>query len=308
MVNVATIIGGGFGLIRERPVAVFIWGVVQFAIAVATQLMLRGQLQTQLESGDITSTEVATMAGGGFGLTLVAILITIVLLCASYRAVLRPSEGGPGFMRVGMDELRMFGLFLILGIVGGIGVVILALLLGVLVAGLAAALQGNFAVTMVVIGLLYLALIAGGVFLYVRLSLVFAMTLLRRKIVIDDAWSLTRGHFWKLFGAYLVIWLVSLAIYLAATLPFATPYLVEMLRAMGSGSAEAFVDISSRQNMAMLAMSMPMVILTTLAGTVAQTITLALSSGATATAVLELLHERGEVTEDDVQRTAEIFE
>lgn len=307
MVNVATIIGGGFGLIRDRPVAVFIWGVLQFAVALVTQLVLRGQLESQSQAGDITSAEVAAMAGGGLLFGLLSILITLVLICASYRALLRPSEGGPGFMRVGMDELRMLGLFVILIIVLGIGGFILVLVLGLLIAGLAAA-SGSFAVMAIATGLLYLALIVGSIYLYVRLSLVFAMTLLRRKIVIDDAWSLTRGHFWKLFGAYLVIWLVSIAIYLAASLPFATPYLVEMIRAIGSGNAEAFAEISARQNMMMLTMSMPMLILMTLASVVAQTITLALSSGATATAVLELLHDRGEVTEDDVQRTAEIFE
>lgn len=307
MVNVATIIGGGFGLIRDRPVAVLIWGVLQFAVALVTQLVLRGQLESQFQAGDITSAEVAAMAGGGLLFGLLSVLITLVLICASYRAVLRPSEGGPGFMRVGMDELRMLGLFLILIIVLGIGGFILVLVLGLLIAGLAAA-SGSFAVMAIATGLLYLALIVGSIYLYVRLSLVFAMTLLRRKIVIDDAWSLTRGHFWKLFGAYLVIWLVSIAIYLAASLPFATPYLVEMIRAIGSGNAEAFAEISARQNMMMLTMSMPMLILMTLASVVAQTITLALSSGATATAVLELLHDRGEVTEDDVQRTAEIFE
>ncbi|MDF7776321.1 hypothetical protein P1X14_13785 [Sphingomonas sp. AOB5] len=304
MASVGSIIGGGFGLIRDRPVAVAIWFVVQFVVALATQLMLIRMMNAQIDTLGVP--DPSALGFIGIGMSLLAGLVTLALLNASYRAVLRPSESAFGYLRLGMDELRIFGLFLILVIVGGIGAFILVLLLGFVAAGFAAAFSGSPGMAMGVVVLLYLALVAGLVFLWVRLSLVLPLTLLRRKIVIDGSWELTSGRFWTLFAAYLVIWLVSIVIYAAFTLPFVGPYFSELMQAMGN--PEALKQVEEAQALRTISMSTPMMVLMVLLSALAQTITMALSSGASATAARELLYERGEVTEDDVQRTAEIFE
>ena len=43
---------------------------------------------------------------------------------------------------------------------------------------------------------------------YVKLSLSFPLTLLRRRFVIGEAWTLTKGRFWTLFGAYFMIFVI----------------------------------------------------------------------------------------------------
>ena len=46
----------------------------------------------------------------------------------------------------------------------------------------------------------------------VRLSLAFPLTFMRRSFVIGEAWRLTRGRFWTLFGAYFIIGLVYMVL------------------------------------------------------------------------------------------------
>ena len=74
------------------------------------------------------------------------------------------------------------------------------------------------------------ALLVFAVWLYVRLSLAYPLTLLRGKIIIGESWRLTKGHTLPLFGAYLVIFLVVIAISAIVAAVTSAAYFTELMR------------------------------------------------------------------------------
>jgi hypothetical protein len=79
-----------------------------------------------------------------------------------------------------------------------------------LVGAVGAAAGGPGGALLAVVG----ALVALGVsvWVFVRLSLAAPMTFAERKLRVFESWSLTRGHFWALFGAYLIAFVMGLVV------------------------------------------------------------------------------------------------
>lgn len=308
MTSVGSIVGGGFRLIRERPVAVAIWAALYAVVGFATQMMalrMMTGMQT-LQGQEPNPAAVFGMMGQMIPIYIVICLLAVVMLCASYRAVLRPSESGFGYLRVGMDELRMVGLFLIVLVVAIVGGFIVVLLMMMIVGGLALAAGGSATAAIVLGGLLYLVMICALIYINVRLSLMFSLTFARRRISIDGAWALTRGRFWTLFGAYFVIAVISIVLALVVSLPFTGPMFAGMIE--GFRNPQAMEQIQAANMERQLNQPMGMLVLITALNAIVQAVTLALSGGATATATRELLADSGEVLEDDAEATAAIFE
>jgi hypothetical protein len=311
MTSVGSIVGGGFRLIRERPVAVAIWAVLYAVVGFATQIVVMRMmtvpgsvLTTRTEEPDPQA--VLGMFGSFAPIYLLAVLLGIVLACAAYRAVLRPSEGGIGFLRIGMDELRMLGLLIIFIVAAIIGTIVFTLLLAMVAGALMLAAGSN---SMAAIGLgflLYLAVFCVVIWVYVRLSLIFSLTFARRRISIDGAWSLTRGRFWTLFGAYFVIGVIVFVVAIAVALPFAGPYFAGIME--GMRNPEAMQQIQAQQAERQLNQPFAIMALSTVLNAIFQALILAVGAGATATATRELLLDSGEVLEEDADRTAAIFE
>jgi hypothetical protein len=64
----------------------------------------------------------------------------------------------------------------------------------------------------------------------IRISLAGPMTIAQRKVVIGPAWRLTRGAFWRLFGAYLLLAIATLVVYGVAMAVQMGPVLGNMMR------------------------------------------------------------------------------
>jgi len=71
----------------------------------------------------------------------------------------------------------------------------------------------------------------------VRLSLAFPLTFVRRNFVIGEAWRLTKGRFWTLFGAYFVIWLLVMVLMAILVGLAVAPFFSEL--AQGGNTPEA---------------------------------------------------------------------
>lgn len=204
--TVGSLLNGGFRLIRERPGAMLIWTVLQLAIAVgtsfATMAILRAGVDAAL-SGESQQSVQLTAAGESFLVALVGLAISTLAYAAVQRAILRPGEGGPGWLRLGMDEVRLFLLFLLCLVIFLISALVVGLFLGAILSGAGA---GTAAlVTYVILGI-------GGGFFGTKVSLMFPLTLQRGAFAVGDGTRLSQGHFWTLFGAYFIVFLIMLGI------------------------------------------------------------------------------------------------
>lgn len=201
----------GFRITRERPGTILAWSLVYFlGIMVIAMIMvmalgpdfIKFVQKGGLESGD-ASAYGAVLRQHQFAflaIIVISIFLLSVLMGGIYRLALRPSEKGIAHLRLGADELRLTVVNLALF---SVGVLFLVLTFG------AAKLGGPLGV-LVSLGLAVAMIWAG-----VRLLLATPMTFAEHRIAIFDAWRLTKGHFWSLFGMtilaiifYIMVWLL----------------------------------------------------------------------------------------------------
>jgi hypothetical protein len=186
----------GFRVIREHPRLIAGWAVFNLlalvAMVVLTVIVL---LTVGLAAGGGASAAAAQVSGavGGVVGALGAFLIQAMVVAALYRVLLRPDEPGFLYLRLGPDELRILGVWLIL-IVAAVPIVGLAVL------GVSAAAQAGFGAA-VLVGL---ALGVGVLLLAQRFVLATVISFAERRIRVIEAWRLTRGHTWSLLGMNLL--------------------------------------------------------------------------------------------------------
>ncbi len=218
----------GFRLIVGRPLAVLGWSAAAFLLGLVITVgpaVIAGGDFARLSAGNAEA--LGDIDWRAVGLAYAAMMLAgliggAVLYTAIYRAVLRPEQSRFGYLRLGGDELRMIGLFVLLFLILAAAIFLAGLAITVPVGMLAAA-AGGGSRSAVGIGVLSVLLILPIMFvlaawLGVRLSLAGPMTLDTHKIQLSAAWRLTRGHFWPLFGAYALSWVFLIVIW-AVTMP-----------------------------------------------------------------------------------------
>jgi hypothetical protein len=306
MATIGSIVGGTFGLIRERPAAVAIWGLTYLLGSVAIlgiMTLVAGGTMMPGQPVDPQS------IGGGFVLTMLFvyflyILLSIVLINAVYRAILRPHDSAFASLRVGGDEFRMLGLT-ILFVIGMIVIYFISwlgmMLLGLIVALIARDVPMLGGAMMLLLGLGFML---GWIWFCVRVSLIFPMTFHRRRMAIDEGWSLGKGRFWTLFGSYFLVWVIVAVL---AVIVFWSSFagMADVMRAGNEpGAREAAIERMAAQQ----AFGTARMIYATVTFSIFSLVSFVLGYGVVGSAARELLAEQGDVTEDDAYRTAEIFE
>lgn len=296
MASVGSILGGAFGLLRDRPGAVAIWAVTYcvgaLAISIAMGMAMAG---TMMPVAADPNAALSIWAGPMFSLVLLLnlalLFLVVVLINAVFRAMLRPQEGGFAFIRVGMDEFRMFGLVIMVGVAGFAAILVGELLLLLVIAVLGFAL-GMGTITAAISFVLALAFLCAVVWAEVRISLIFPLSFHRRRISLDAAWELTRGRFWLLFACYFLITLIfAIAIGIMASFVMGD-YFAALIAANGDReqmrlAAEAF---AAQQ----FAVPLATRVLFGVIGAVFFAIGLALGPGMLASATRELLGDESE--------------
>lgn len=295
-----SIIAGGFGVVRRHPAAVAIWGLLYLAATAVTALAMRPIMATMAQVGgtdmspdaaDAVSTAMARL----ILVELAVLAVAMVLFTAAQRAVLQPERGGLAFMRVGMDELRMFGLAVLLLILFYIGLLAVAIVI-VLIVGLIVVAAGPTAAVPLAFVAIF-AVLALMVWFQVRLSLAFPLTLMRGKIVIGESWRTTRGRFWTLFGAYLALFLLLLALWIAASMAMSGGYFADL--ASSGFTPEGIQRAGERQMARQFGPITPMMVFGWVLSAAAGSLSIAIFGGAVATAARE--------TTIDVEGLADTF-
>lgn len=232
----------GFRLVRRNPMALVAWTLLYAVVSLVSLFAMSnaigplttwGERMEALEGTSPTPEEVlAAFQGLGevmLGLSWLIPLqlaISAMLMAAVARAVLNPRAGGFGYLRLGMDELRVFVVTLVLGILVVCAWMGVALLVGVL-AGIAGATGANWMWLFVVLG--GLAGVAAVIWISVRLSLAVPITVAENRMAFFDSFAVTRGRFWPLLGMIIIAavmvmvisllsWVVTLPLNLAAGL------------------------------------------------------------------------------------------
>lgn len=215
----------GFRVVRRKPLALVFWSLFYVMIFGLSILIVgRGManlmaISESLESGGADS--VADLAPlfeaytATFGLLMpLGVVASAVLAAAIARSVLRPAESAFGYLRLGMDEIRVLVVTLVLSIALA---VVLAIPMGFSAYMFVQA--GNGSGVAALGGVLgVLATIALALWLAVRFSLAVPITVGERKIAVFDSWRATKGRFWPLFGMGFIAFLMSLVVSMLGTI------------------------------------------------------------------------------------------
>ena len=218
--SIGTATGSGFGLIRRRPLSVFVWGLLMIipaagSMALALPMMetfmgeaLRGDPEA-IGLGSPMFREMMRFQGLMSLVGVVRFVLGVVVYAAIIRAVVHPRDRRFFSLRLSMDEVRVFvvSLALIIGII--VGLVVLMLAATAVGAGLwqvAGAARG------LAIAVLVIACLVGGLLLGGRLSLLVPATVRFHTFAFTEGWALGKGRSWSLVGLLLVLILIVFGI------------------------------------------------------------------------------------------------
>lgn len=309
MTNTGTILSETFGIFTRRPGSVAIWAGSYF---VASLVLGFAMVFVMTGTVGLTPDPVAVSAGfGGSGIFVMIVfyiaflLLGMVLMNAVFRTVLMPEEQSFASMRLGWDEFRALGLML-LYLIAFFILVFIVELLAVLVVGMVGFLVGSPILTGLLGILAAVALVGFLIWVQVRLSPLFPLSLYRHRISIDGAWALSRGRFWALFGAYLAVLVPLAVVAMGLGWWYMGGYFAEISAAQGEPVLiqEAARNFAAQQT----AMGLPMRILIMFGTALFTIFGSTLWLGVMASATRALLEDRGDVTEEEVYRSAAIFE
>jgi hypothetical protein len=306
MTSVGSILGGAFRLVRDHPLSVLVWGLIHAAAFAALFLAMRPLFQVyadffsamfaqQLAAGpgkpmdpQMFQPYVARMQAAG-GIVFLAELglfaLLAIIFTATQRAVLRPGQRSFFFLRFGGDELRLMGLAFFLAVCLGIGFFVAELLLIIVIVIIAVA-SGSAAVVGLLALIAFCVLMGAAIYAQVRVSLAFPLSFVRRAFIIGEAWRLSKGRFWTLFGAYFVIMLFYLV--LAAILfgVAAAPLISELAQAPNTPEA---IQLAFQHQLARVLAPDPILIGVMFGSALLGGLMIALFGGAVATAARDLL-------------------
>jgi hypothetical protein len=224
----------GFRVVRRKPTALIWWAALYFLLSVASLAAMganadawiefvriseqmeqapAGQPPTQEEFMALFNAMFAAIASFAWLLPL-QLVVTSVLTAAIARAVTRPGESAFGYMRLSMDEVRVFVVTLVLAIVLFVAWCAAFLCVGVLM-GVAFGIGEAWAGLLVLVGIV--AAVGLMIWLMVRWSLAVPITVAEKRMAFFDSFAVTKGRFWGLLGMAILAGIMAIVIGLLST-------------------------------------------------------------------------------------------
>lgn len=208
----------GFRFALKRPVTLLIWSgylLAVAAVAVLALFNLGGDQMTALMAASRSNTfdmaQISKLSENILPASSFCLLLFVVfgsvLVTAILRCHLEPGPHPWGGLRFGGDELRVLGANLL---------VILAVFWGEIVLGLAGDLSAMAGIPSAVMMFVGFLLIVG---LQVRLSLAPVLAMTEKRLSLRRAWLLTGQGFWRLLGAYVLLFAISLVLLVLTMIP-----------------------------------------------------------------------------------------
>lgn len=241
----------GFRVVRREPLTVVWWSLFYFAILAVALLLGGGSIAAMMaaaealeQSGNPSPEDLQPLLaiyGSLFAWALpLGLLVSAILYAAVARSVLRPAEKAFGYLRLGMDEVRVLVVSVVLGLIFFVLWLVLAGVVGGLAGVTVASEQPALWLVVVLAVLGGLALL---IWLAVRLSLAIPMTLDQGRFAIFDSFAATKGRFWALLGMAIIAAIMSILVSLLGSivglpLTMATGGLEKLAAFEGAGIAE----------------------------------------------------------------------
>jgi hypothetical protein len=224
----------GFRVVRRKPTALIWWAALYFLLSVASLAAMGANADAWIEFVRISEQMEQTPAGqpptqeefmalfnAMFGaiasfawLLPLQLIVTSVLTAAIARAVTRPGESAFGYMRLSMDEVRVFVVTLVLAIVLFAAWCAAFLGVGVLM-GVAFGIGEAWAGLLVLAGMV--AAVGLMIWLMVRWSLAVPITVAEKRMAFFDSFAVTKGRFWGLLGMAILAGIMAIVIGLLST-------------------------------------------------------------------------------------------
>lgn len=210
----------GFRMTRRSPMTVLWWAlayIVFFAgiLALASGPIIHMVSEMERLEGlsDPQFSDFSSLGQTYFSLFSwvmpLSLVFGAVINAAVARAVLRPGQSAFGYMRLGMDEVRVLVVTLVLAIAFGVVMALGGVVLG-FVAGFVNASGTSGLWLGVVVGGIALAVLA--IWLMVRFSLAVPIVVAERRFAFVDSFALTKGRFWPILGMAVLAGVMSLLV------------------------------------------------------------------------------------------------
>lgn len=216
----------GFRITRENRGAFLRWVLFSFVVSllgaivtVSMPVEVRSALDTLRADNTPTMVQLGEALIATSPLLVVGLAVQCVMAAAVYRIIFRHDDARFGYLRLGMDELRLMALTILFLLL------VIGLLMGVTI-GAGLVMAGVYAVSAPLAvflgGLVELFAIGLVIYVLVRLSLAPVITFVGRRVTIFDSWRVTKGQFWKILLAYVIamfciflIMVVTMALFMA---------------------------------------------------------------------------------------------
>jgi hypothetical protein len=219
----------GFRVVRRKPLVLLWWAAFYLVSFALIFLVAAGPIAglmaavSDLESAGTVATpedfEPIMMAYASI-LPLVlplGILVGAVLNAAIARSVLEPGKSAFGYLRVGMDEVRVAVVSLVLMIVIWLAALVSFGVAGAVGGAMAGADVPGGPLIMVV---LFLVATAFLIWLSVRLSLAVPITVAEKKFAFFDSFKVTGGRIWSLIGMAVIAFVMTMVVGILTSIIF----------------------------------------------------------------------------------------
>lgn len=243
----------GFRLVRRNPMALVVWSALYLILSLASLYASAASLGGMVAMNEmLEGMEASPPAnfqdmfpvfeayGQAMSHTLwlmpISLVVGSVIYAAVARGVLTPEDKAFGYVRFGMDEVRVLVVSIVVTLAA---VLIYCLAIAVVVAlgVVAVATEQAWMGLLVVIAIV--AAIALMVWLAVRWSLAIPIVVAEKRFAFFDSFALTRGRFWPLLGMAIIAGLLSVVIWflsMIVVMPVSMMSGMGMMSAMGAST------------------------------------------------------------------------
>lgn len=241
----------GFRLVRREPRVLAAWALLYLVLAVV-QLVAAylnreniaaglaviegfgGRMPSSAAEWDQLMEGYNQTTSHGVWLMPLSLIIGAVFSAAVARAVLFPEQKAWGYLRLGMDELRVLVVTIVIALVSAlalVGALMAVIFLGVLatVAPLA----------WILVGLGILAAMALFIWLMVKWSLAIPIVMTEKRLALFESFAATKGNFWALLGLAIIVGVLGLVVWALSLVVVMPISMLSGLGPMGAGNASA---------------------------------------------------------------------